>query len=344
MEEKVQKIYLDKRFRVLSAEGDLEKHFNLFGSLGKGKDFVDLLPRLWQKDIGPALPKALEQGKTFEVEYKVRTKDRKTAYVSLKVEPVVNGGRIEGVSVAVRDISVLQRQRYQAALREKMENLSVLAANISHELNNPLAALLNQIGRLLMEDLTEKDLPRLRMELESIQEQIYAMSIVTNALEAFSKDSQSHFRLLNINSVLEKSIELSKLLQVQSNVTYHVNLAPNLPPVLGNEITLEQSFINIIRNALEAMPSGGVLTVQSSIDKINPDYIQITIKDTGIGIARENIEKIYDPFFKTKNGDHSGLGLSISYGIIANHRGNIEVSSRLNKGTTLMILLPIAKR
>jgi len=341
--DKVQKIYLDETLRVEDLQGDLTK-YDIFANLRKGESFLDGLPKLYRKELTPACQLALEEGKTTESEFRTHTLDRNKVILSFRVEPVVQKGKISGVSVVATDVSEEKRWQQLQELKEKMENLSILASNISHELNNPIAALLNQIGRLLMENLTAKDLPRLRQELHDIQEQIYAMSIVTNALDAFSKDAQNHFRLLNINSVLEKSIELSKLLQIKNDVNYHVKLSPDLPPVFGNEITLEQSFINIIRNALEAMPDGGDLTVTSSIDKINPDYIQIVIKDTGVGIPREDLERIYDPFYKGKEGDHAGLGLSISYGIIANHDGNIQIKSRVNKGTTLTIILPRGKR
>jgi len=264
-------------------------------------------------------------------------------WFSITAEPHVVDFKITGVVLTIKDLTLQKRRQRQDLLHEKMTNIALLAAQVAHKLNNPLAAVLNRIGSLLINDIDSVNIARVRGELELVQEQIYSMSVITNALVSFSKESEASFRLLDINDIVDKSIELSKLLQIQNNIEYQINLNPKIPQIRGSEITLEQCIINIIRNALEAMPTGGVFSISTRLDKLSPDYINIIFQDTGNGIAKESIDKIFDPFFKTKDENHSGLGLSISYGIIANHKGSIEISSKPSGGTRVFILLPIAQ-
>jgi len=336
-------IILDGQHKIKSVTGSLFFELGILYELSVGKIFFDQVPKPWYSELHHCFHDVHNNGKSFSKEVQFQRKAKKTITLAVAIEPQVRNKRITGISLTFQDAAALRRERQHIDLREKMKNLSVLAANIAHELNNPLAALLNQTGCMLMEQWTADDLEHLHGELELIQEQIYSMSLITNALDAFSKDSKDNFRLLQVNDIVEKSITLSKLLLTKDEIHYKVLLKKSLPLIRGNEITLEQSFINILRNAIEAMPNGGTITVTSSIDEVLPDYVNISIKDTGVGIPGKIQEMIIEPFYKMKNGKHAGLGLSISYGILANHNGMIEVSSKVNKGTTITILLPIVR-
>jgi two-component system NtrC family sensor kinase len=221
-----------------------------------------------------------------------------------------------------------------------MTNLFLLAAQVAHKMNNPLATILHKVGCLLLEDLRDMDGHALKSELEYIQDTIYSMSTITTALEAFSHDDVAHFTPVNLNEVIEKSIDVCKLLQVKDSVKYQIDLKSDLPFVFGNEITLEQCLINILRNSLEAMPDGGVLSVESSMDPAVPELIQVKIADNGIGIDPDHLEKVFDPFFTTKSEKHYGLGLSISYGILAVHQGTVRLESSPLNGTKVVLTLP----
>jgi signal transduction histidine kinase len=263
----------------------------------------------------------------------------------MTVEPLVRDLRVTGIVLNIRDITEQNRMTHQKALKEKMDNLASLAAHIADKMNNPLATILNRIGSLLVTEFKPDDLQNIRYELESIQELIYNMSVITNALEAFSNVSTDNFRILHVNYIVEKAVQISKLLQLHENISYKVELTDDLPPILGSEITLEQCLINIIRNAIEAMPdkNDGLLKVTTGRDKHQPKFVTITITDNGIGIPKENLNRVFDPFFRTKNEGHSGLGLSVGYGIIASHNGKIDINSPANKGTRVSISLPIAR-
>ena len=152
------------------------------------------------------------------------------------------------------------------------------------------------------------------------------------------------FKLVQTNVIIENAVNLLKLFETNKKINYQINLDPNLPRVLGSEVTLEQSLVNIFRNAIDAVPpDGGDLKITSRIDRQFKDFINIVISDNGRGIPPENLDHVVDPFFSTKDSGHNGLGLSVSYGIISNHHGSIEMASTPEKGTTINILLPIAR-
>jgi len=335
-------VRLDRNLIIKDFTGHLDNLKALRNKFEKNKSLRKVLAQFWSDKLETVCRQSIEQGKTgiFEIS---KLYDGIEFWFSITAEPHVVDFKITGVVLTIKDLTLQKRRQRQDLLHEKMTNIALLAAQVAHKLNNPLAAVLNRIGSLLINDIDSVNIARVRGELELVQEQIYSMSVITNALVSFSKESEASFRLLDINDIVDKSIELSKLLQIQNNIEYQINLNPKIPQIRGSEITLEQCIINIIRNALEAMPTGGVFSISTRLDKLSPDYINIIFQDTGNGIAKESIDKIFDPFFKTKDENHSGLGLSISYGIIANHKGSIEISSKPSGGTRVFILLPIAQ-
>jgi len=335
-------VQLDRNLKIMDFTGHLDNLKDFSGKLEKNKSLLDMSGGIWDDKINRLCIQAGEKGKTdsFEITKMV---DNIEFWFSIAAEPRLIDLKIAGVVLTIKDITLQKRQQHHDLLHDKMTNISLLAAQVAHKLNNPLAAVLNRIGSLLINDIDADNIPHVRGELELVQEQIYSMSVITNALVAFSKESEASFRILDINDIVEKAIELSKLLSSRKNIEYKINLDPKLPPIRGSEITLEQCIINIIRNALEAMPTGGVFSITTGPDKLSKDHINIILHDNGTGIKEENIGQVFDPFFKTKDENHSGLGLSISYGIIANHNGSIEISSNPEIGTTVLILLPIAQ-
>ncbi len=334
---------LDPKQAVESFSGSLENCDSLLSDIKPGMSLSEALKRLWNVDIEDMCNDAYLHGRTASYEIPVQCNTVQHWYL-ITASPRVSNQIINGVSLNVRDNTLVKRNERQLLLHDKMGNIALLASQVAHKLNNPLAAVLNHVGSLLVTDLSDENLFRVKSKLELMQEQIYSMSVITNALVAFSKESGVNFRSLDVNEIVQKSVELSHLLQIKSNITYHVTLLPNLPQVLGNEITLEQSFINIIRNALEAMPDGGEFTITTNLDPLSNDYICVSFQDTGYGIEKQYQDQVFDPFFKTKDENHSGLGLSISYGIIANHNGSIEFNSEPDKGTKVTVLLPVNRK
>lgn len=220
---------------------------------------------------------------------------------------------------------------------EKLAAIGHLAASIAHEINNPLQPILINLEDM-MEDIRDKAPIDIRA-LQTIQESVERIRrIVSQLLEYTGKRNAavSGLQRLDIGRVLEGIIQLNRKLFEKEGITIISQLSP-LPLIYGSKDQLEQVFMNMMLNAQAAMERGGKLYVRSWLDR---DNIVIEFADTGHGIAPEQIDKIFDPFFSTKPTG-TGLGLFVSYGIIQGHHGTIQVQSEVGVGTTFTIHLPV---
>jgi two-component system NtrC family sensor kinase len=245
--------------------------------------------------------------------------------------------QVEDRSTALKDA---QAQLIQS---EKMSSLGKLAASVAHEINNPLAGILTY-SKLLIRiheegELTEKMRESCARNLRLVQRETERCSAIVRSLLDFARQRTPSLKEIDLSAVVEEALSLlSHRLQMQ-NVTLQRDLPP-MPPVKADFGQLRQSFVNIALNACEAMITGGTLTVTSrAADKT----VEVTISDTGPGIAPEDLSHIVDPFFTTKEKG-TGLGLSVVYGIIERHGGTLDIKSQVGHGTTVVVRVPIAAR
>jgi signal transduction histidine kinase len=253
-----------------------------------------------------------------------------------------------------RDLREIRRMEQQFAdqtrlLHEhKMISLGKLSASVVHELNNPLAGILNYI-RLMLKiikrgDLEKKNIEKFQKHLTLVESETSRCSKIVSNLLAFSRKSELELSEMSINELLEKCILLSQHKLMLQNIQIHTDFDPNIPKVLGDFNQTQQCVINLIFNAIDAMSEGGTLTLASSFDPIT-EMVEIKIEDTGCGIAEEDLHQIFDPFYSTKTeGKGLGLGLSMVYGIIDRHKGSVTVDSKLGEGTVFTICLPSLER
>ncbi len=233
----------------------------------------------------------------------------------------------------------IKRHEDQLIQSRKMAAIGNLTAGIAHELNNPL----NNIS-ITVEALIDEfdDWPRdekLKM-LNTVAAQVErAGTTVANLLD-FTRRDESSFEEIAINDVLTRTANLLGNEFTLNNIKLDMHLGNNLPRVMGSAHNLQQVFLNLFLNAIQAMPDGGTLAVVSRVEN---EKIKIDVSDTGVGIPPENLDNIFDPFFTTKEvGKGTGLGLSVSYGIIEKHHGQVVVHSEVGRGTTFSITLPPA--
>jgi nitrogen-specific signal transduction histidine kinase len=227
----------------------------------------------------------------------------------------------------------------QQALKqsEKLASLGQLSAGIAHELNNPLGVI-TMYSNILKDDALEND--PIRKDLELIVDQADRCKKIVSGLLNFARKNQVNFEELNVNKLMEKSI--SSVI-VPKNVKISLNTINKNPIGMLDKDQMTQVFTNLIKNAVEAMPSGGKISI--TINDTN-DEMLFSVSDTGTGIAPENMGKLFTPFFTTKGiGKGTGLGLPIIYGIVKMHKGSIVVNSNNNPekgstGTTFKITLP----
>jgi len=237
------------------------------------------------------------------------------------------------VAERTKELEEAQEQLIQS---EKLASIGQLAAGVAHELNNPISVMLG-FSQAILRKLSEDD--QLRKPLATIErEGLRCKGIIQNLLD-FARRNKPSLQPIDVNQVLEASCVLIEHQMSLDNVVITKGYAPNLPQVLADPNQLQQVFVNIIQNAYQAMPEGGTLRLTT---RGLGNEVQIIFSDTGVGISPENIKRIFDPFFTTKEvGQGTGLGLSVSYGIVEQHGGTIEVESKVGVGTTFIIKLPV---
>jgi signal transduction histidine kinase len=228
-----------------------------------------------------------------------------------------------------------------------MSSLGKLSASVVHEINNPIAGILNLImlmQRIMAEDaLGQKEIQQFQHYLSLMETETRRTSRIVSNLLAFSRQSKMEPKRLNLNRLVEQTLLLNSNLLKMDGVKVESRLDPDLPDLLGSEDQLQQVFMNLVSNASEAMGAGGggVLTIETK-HLLGEDKLQINFTDTGCGIPEENIPKLFEPFFTTKKkGKGVGLGLSVAYGIVQEHAGSIYVKSEVGRGTTFQVKLPL---
>jgi two-component system, NtrC family, sensor kinase len=265
------------------------------------------------------------------------TPDGRNLLVNVSVAPFQMGaGERHGTVLILDDVTVRIRLEEQLQHSEKMASIGLLAAGVAHEVNTPLTGI-SSYTQMLREQVKPEDL-RYPL-LEKIERQAFRAAKIINNLLNFSRSGSADLETVDVNRVLLDVLSLLEHQLERNRVKVVREFSDGLPVVRGNENRLQQVFFNLILNARDAMPSGGWLTLATRAD--DDDTVIIEVRDTGVGIRREDIKRIYDPFFTTKGiGRGTGLGLSVSYGIIQEHGGAIFVDSVPGKGTTFQVALP----
>ena len=237
-----------------------------------------------------------------------------------------------------------QRQLSQS---EKLAAVGQVTAAMAHQIGTPLNSISGYLQLILQDgNLQSKDQGRLKI----IESQLDRLADSVKNLLSFTRQPKPQLKSLEVNEVLEELIHLSEPWFLARNVKLAKHLSPNLPPILGDPTHLQTLFLNLITNALDAMPKGGVLTIKTRQRLPSPSpkeerWLEIAMTDTGIGITEESKKRIFEPFFTTKKmGEGTGLGLAICEKIIKDHSGRIEIESEVGKGSTFLISLPVLER
>lgn len=238
------------------------------------------------------------------------------------------------------NIERLENTQKQLIHAEKLNAIGQLAASVAHEINNPLAGVL-VYSKLLAKKMNNESFNRAEaiVTLSKIDTAINHCSKIIRGLLDFSRQSEPGSQPVAISKVWDQILALVEHQAVLNHVTIIRQEEPSMPPVMADFGQLQQVFTNLALNAIQAMPQGGILSIDISL-RVD-GWVKVRVKDTGTGISPENMEKIFTPFFTTKEpGKGVGLGLAISYGIIEQHGGKIEVESAPGKGTTFTVSLP----
>ncbi len=230
----------------------------------------------------------------------------------------------------------LRQTQEQLLQSEKLASIGRLSAGVAHEINNPLTTILTS-SMLIQEDLDSDD--PICQELKTISDEaLRCRKIVTNLLD-FARQTKPTKKLNDLNKIVRQSFMLTRKQAAFQDVSVELNLSEKLPHICLDKDQIQQSLINLTLNAIEATDAGGKITLTTLFDA-KTDTIEISVKDTGIGIQPENLDKIFDPFFTTTEGG-TGLGLAVTHGIIEQHGGTVKVESTPGQGTCVRIRLPL---
>jgi two-component system NtrC family sensor kinase len=288
-------------------------------------------------------------------------RQNKPRYLEVFTYPLKNNyGQVDMVFEFYRDITVDLESRLERKARQvkkdlaklvhedKMIALGKLVASSVHEINNPIAGI-HTLAKLMLRTLDEdqleaEELEEFRRYLELIAHESSRCGQIVSNLLSFSRQKELEHRRIDINHIISSVILLCQHRMELQNIALDKKLDPHLPEVTGDYNQIQQCIMNVIFNAMEAMPDGGKLTLGTFLEK-KKRMVHIKITDTGCGIPEENLSIIFEPFFSTKEeGKGVGLGLSVVYGIIREHQGTIFVDSEVGSGSTFTIRFPIANK
>ena len=257
-----------------------------------------------------------------------------------KVEGSITGDELGSVMVAINSMSAELDSRYEQIVQSrKLASLGILTAGVAHQLGNPLnnIALVAQSYIELADHLSKEETVAY---MKTIEEETERIEKIVQDLLHFSKPKEANFKETEINRVVEKSLKLVRNMLHVSGIEAKLDLIEGLPLVYIDENRIQEVLINLIINAIQVLSPGGLVTVGTHLEE-KGEYVVIEVRDTGPGILPEHLPHIFVPFFSTKGVRGTGLGLSVSYGIIKNHNGNMRVESKVNVGTTFFIELPV---
>jgi PAS domain S-box-containing protein len=248
-------------------------------------------------------------------------------------------GATHGALIIIDNITDRVRLEDQLVQNEKLTSIGLLAAGVAHEVNTPLAVI-SSYSQMLRKEISPED-SRFKL-LEKITKQTFRASEIVNNLLSFSRTNPTEFNEVDVHQIITETLSLLDHQFKSARVRVERDLRADYPAIFGNAGKLQQVFLNLFLNARDAMTDGGELRVRT--DTVD-SKIEIFVQDTGTGISRENVKKIYDPFFTTKAvGKGTGLGLSVSYGIVQEHGGNITVDSKPGEGTSFKLELPLVRK
>ncbi len=277
---------------------------------------------------------------TLESRYVAR--DGSVRYAALNSAPIIVDGQTTGVLGIAHDITEQKQERERAARADKLRALGQLASGVAHDFNNSLAAILGRAQLILRRAKDEELIRSLGIIVTAAED---AASTVRRIQTFARKSVDSELELLDIGSLLRDAIEITRTRWQNEARAAGLNVEVTLSAeaglfVRGNASELREVFVNLIVNAVDAMPDGGQLTICSQLKR---GRLRLRFTDTGIGMIEEVRERVFEPFYTTKGVLGTGLGLAVSYGIIERHEGSISVESKLGKGTTFYIDLPLSE-
>lgn len=339
-------LVVDKDLRIVSANQSFYEDFELEKRQVENKSIERVLPAKLNKKI----LKVIQTGnflKNEEVETTFPRVGKKVLHISVVDSWYQTGGREEDeqerILIIIEDVSEKKKLEDELIRSGKLAALGELSAGLAHEINNPLA-IISGYAQMLQAEPT-MDEAREQHYLKEIVQQTERAARIMRKVRDFARPGETRMESVDINGTLIRTLSLLRDRVHLKNIRINEDLDLSLPKMKADEDQLEQIFLNIILNAVQAMPNGGELRLRTKLRdqgaKVSAKRVELTISDTGCGVPKENLGKIFDPFFTTKR-DSTGLGLSITHSLVNRHHGTIAVESEVGKGTSFVITFPLS--
>lgn len=305
-----------------------------------GTDFTSLVPEADRARLLPLVISAMRGEPANAIEVRIAKPDAKGfAHIAFNTAPILSAyGELDAVIFVGQDLTEVRELQKQVIHTEKLATLGQVAAGVAHELNNPLTSITvytNYLYKKLAGAIDDADLAKLGRVRDAAERiQSFSRDLVT-----YARPSGEEPTLIRVEELVERSLSFCEHLIGESEADVSLDVASNLPPVYGIRGQLEQVCVNLLTNACHALPDeGGRISITAR--QRGDDRIEIVFSDTGRGIPEENLERVFEPFFSTKDqGEGTGLGLSIVRNILVNHDGEISVASEIDRGTTFTVVL-----
>ncbi len=346
-------VAVDDEGRVTMFNPAAEELFGYKADEVLGTEITPLIPERYAEHLSQGVPQVLDTvvkkhvGKT--VEFEGRRKDGETFPLEASISSCRIGGKRVYTAI-VLDITERKQLQEKLIQSEKMAAIGQLISGVTHEVNNPLAVVLGYSEMLLMDESLDGEA---KSFVKVIHEEAMRAKEVIHDLLSFARKHEAHKKPVNVNEVVEKTLNLKEYDFKKNNIKVEYEPDPAIPTVMADPNQIQQVLLNLFINAEHSMVTqngteGSVLTIRTDLleEQASPDgrkYVRVLVADNGHGVDEKHLNKIFDPFFTTKpEGQGTGLGLSVSYGIIKDHEGHIRVYNNESGGATFEILLPAA--
>jgi two-component system NtrC family sensor kinase len=321
--------------RVESWNSAMEQLYGLSRSEVMGKTLGELFPPQMLMELPQEPRRTLNLYK-----FRLQTANRRQLIVNLSMVPLLGKkNEVIGRLLIINDLTERVNLEDQVIQADKLSSIGMLAAGVAHEVNTPLAVITSQ-AQMLMRQVPPDDATS--RTLDKIIKQAFRASEIVNNLLKFSRASGSEYSPMDLNKLIRETISLVEPMLRASRISVNAQLSQEIPPLYGSAGKLQQVLMNLIMNARDAMPNGGELTIATESED---STMLVEVSDNGVGIPPEYLNKIFDPFFTTKSKSRgTGLGLAVSYGIIREHSGRINVESTVGRGTSFRLEFPIVRK
>ncbi len=336
-------VTVDLEGRVTLWNQSMQRHYEVAPPEVLGRRLVDVFPALVPEGVAARVEEILAgRAEAFQIQrQRHQTLRRGTAVMDLEGIALrdARGERI-GAVLVVTDVTQQDVAAHQLQQTEKLAAIGTLAAGVAHEINNPVGVITARVETMLW-DADDMGLPpAVQEDLRVIDKHAQRVAKIARGLLSFARRAPWETTWVDLNRLLEEALLLVERQFAKEGILLERALEPGLPPIRGSLNHLEQVMINFLNNAREAMAGGGRLAVSSRRGR-REGWVEVRIADSGPGIPAEHLSHIFDPFFTTKAAG-TGLGLAVSYGIVQEHGGTIEVESAIGRGTTFVVALPVA--